>query len=117
MYACNDYSSFENLPKIIEKILDIERRPKLMFLIGTKSDLPERKVSYEDAKSFAYEYGMKLFFETSSKEKINIKESFLTIISTLEKELKHAEKVEQEEFGTIIHLENKSYGNRTKCAQ
>jgi Ras-related protein Rab-8A len=49
-------------------------------LIGNKCDVPasERRVTTEQGKKLAEEYGIK-FFETSAKEKINVDEAFMTI--------------------------------------
>ncbi len=61
------------------------------ILVGNKCDLEEkRKVSYEQGKEFADQYGMK-FLETSAKTSHNVAESFVTmtkeiIAQNLEKE-------------------------------
>jgi len=46
-----------------------------MYIVGTKCDLSERKVTYEERKKFANENGFMLF-ETISKEGTNIGEMF-----------------------------------------
>jgi len=49
------------------------------FLVGNKCDLVEkRKVSYEQAKDFADQYGLK-YMETSAKSSENVSESFITM--------------------------------------
>ncbi len=59
--------------------------------MGNKCDLEEkRKVTYEQGKEFADQYGMK-FLETSAKTSHNVSDSFVTmtkeiITQNLEKE-------------------------------
>ena len=49
------------------------------ILVGNKCDLEDkRKVSYEQGKEFADQYGMK-FLETSAKTAQNVAESFVTM--------------------------------------
>lgn len=49
------------------------------FLVGNKCDLADRrKVSYEQAKEFADQYGLK-YMETSAKSAENVSESFITM--------------------------------------
>ncbi len=49
------------------------------ILVGNKCDLEEkRKVSYEQGKEFADQYGMK-FLETSAKTSHNVADSFVTM--------------------------------------
>ena len=63
------------------------------ILIGNKCDLEDkRKVTYEQGKEFADQYGMK-FIETSAKTAFNVGEAFVTmtkeiIAQTTEKENK-----------------------------
>lgn len=69
----------ETLNKIANWIDNIEslanRKEKVLILVGNKIDINEREVSSEEGKIFAQERGMK-YFETSAKNKFNIKEVF-----------------------------------------
>ena len=62
------YLTYRNASKNVYKIL-----------VGNKCDLEDkRKVSYEQGKEFADQYGMK-FLETSAKTAQNVAESFVTM--------------------------------------
>jgi len=75
VYDITNRESFEKMTKWIEKIKHINRGKEMMpqiILIGNKCDLEEeRKVSYEEGRNLAEEYGLK-FFEVSAKTSENI---------------------------------------------
>lgn len=48
----------------------------VIMLIGNKSDLEKREVSYEEGEKFAQENGL-IFLETSAKTAQNVEEAFL----------------------------------------
>ena len=67
--------SFEdviNWINIIKDIRDLSNYPIALF--GNKCDLEDRIISKEEAELFAKNYNI-LYFETSAKENINVKES------------------------------------------
>jgi len=80
-YDVSDNSSFE----VSKKWLDITRKHNsnlMPILVGTKSDLEKRSVNTETAKSWAA--SMKIpFLETSSKNNLNVSESFLACAEKL----------------------------------
>lgn len=56
-------------------------------LIGNKSDMiNERKVSYEQGKQLAENYGIP-FFESSAKEAINVEETFVSLGKSIKENL------------------------------
>ena len=83
VYDITDLESFQNLTSWL---IEIEKNaPKNVYkiLVGNKYDKEnERKVSIEQGKEFALQYGMK-FFETSAKSSTNVMEGFLTMTKDL----------------------------------
>ena len=65
--------------KHILKIFRNASKNVYKILVGNKCDLEEkRKVSYEQGKEFADQFGMK-FLETSAKTATNVAEAFVTM--------------------------------------
>ena len=79
VYDITDLQSFQSLNSWL---IEIEKNaPKNVYniLVGNKCDMEsERKVTVEQGKDFAAQYGMK-FFETSAKESTNVSDSFITM--------------------------------------
>jgi Ras-related protein Rab-2A len=69
------------------------------MLIGNKSDLEKREVSYEEGEKFAQENGL-IFLETSAKTAQNVEEAFL----------KTAQKIFDNIQTGIYDLSNDSHG-------
>jgi GTPase KRas len=94
-----DISKFETLSgtvELIEKILlskEMERFP--MVLIGTKCDL-ERNVPFEEGMKIANKYNIP-FFETSSKECINVEDSVFSLVDEIYKQGKFKPQKEKKE--------------------
>ena len=79
VYDITDLESFQNLNTWLIEIEKNASKNVYKILIGNKSDLEsERKVTYEQGKEFAAQYGMK-FIETSAKESKNVQEAFVTM--------------------------------------
>ena len=75
IYDINNYESFNN---IIEWIKEVKKYtiPEITFiLIGNKSDLNLREVSYETGYTFAINNNL-LFMETSAKLSLNVNTAF-----------------------------------------
>ena len=76
VYDVTSKSSFENIKNWIEDCKKQSPKTVFLVLVGNKIDLSnERKVSFEEGQACAKKYGM-LFFETSAKNGVNIKEVF-----------------------------------------
>ena len=81
VFICYDVSSmvsFHNVNKWIDDVNLYCDNPNIIkILIATKSDISElkREVSFDEGQIYAFKHNM-LFFETSSKLGINIKECF-----------------------------------------
>ena len=79
VYDITDAESFNNLNSWLIEIEKNASKNVYKILVGNKSDLEsERKVTYEQGKEFATQYGMK-FIETSAKESKNVQEAFITM--------------------------------------
>lgn len=73
-FDLNRFSTFLKLDQWLELIRDNTDNIPLI-LIGTKADL-QRTVNREEVIEFAKKYGMKAYFETSSKSDLNVTFAF-----------------------------------------
>ncbi len=72
-----DDESFKNINTWLEYIKEsVKIEEKVIFLVGNKIDLTNRKITKENAEKFAKEKGIK-YFETSAKTGENINEVFI----------------------------------------
>jgi len=56
------------------------------MLVGNKSDLPNREVTFKEAKAFADSLGIK-FAETSAKQSDNVMEAFTTMVTEIKRQM------------------------------
>ena len=79
MYDITDKQSFNNIENWMQTIKDNAGNKMATVLIGTKCDLEEeRAIPTEKGKNLAEKFEIH-FFETSSKENINIEKAFYDI--------------------------------------
>jgi len=79
VYDITDLESFQNLNSWLIEIEKNASKNVYKILVGNKSDMEsERKVTKEQGKDFADQYGMK-FFETSAKDSTNVSEAFIAM--------------------------------------
>ena len=79
MYDITDQNSFNNIKNWMETINENAGSKMPIVLIGNKCDLnDERKISKKIGKNLADEFGIH-FFETSSKDNINIEKAFYDV--------------------------------------
>ena len=74
-YDVTDETSFKNIKNWIKQIEQNAQNTVCKVLVGNKCDKPDRKVSEEQGKALAEEFGMQ-FFETSAKTNQNVNETF-----------------------------------------
>ncbi|XP_054985402.1 ras-related protein Rab-19-like [Sorex araneus] len=76
-YDITQRSSFESVPYLVEEVKKYGDTNLVIMLMGTKSDLWEkRQVLFEEACAMAEKHGLLAALETSAKESRNINEVF-----------------------------------------
>lgn len=88
LFDLTDHSSFEELPRFVDKLIDCEPNC-IVVVVGTKLDLIEesnipRRVTRAEAEKFAETLGAS-YFESSSKTNYNVTEVFDHIGHILQK--------------------------------
>ena len=79
VYDITDLESFQNLNSWLIEIEKNASKKVCKILVGNKCDKEsERKVTFDQGKEFADQYGMK-FIETSAKDSTNVAKAFITL--------------------------------------
>lgn len=85
VYDVSNQKSFDAIDSWLQDIHLMTNDPQII-LIGNKSDLAKRQVSYEQGKNYADQHNM-LFIETSAKNRVNIDETFTSVAHNIVKKL------------------------------
>jgi small GTP-binding protein len=75
LYSCNNKDSFQNVDSWIEEVMENAGKNVSIVLIGTKCDLTNRVISWEQGQELANELEIP-FLETSAKLSSGINEAF-----------------------------------------
>ena len=109
MYEISSQESFNNIERWMETIKENSENKMIIVLIGTKCDLTvERVISKEKVEELAQKYGIH-FFETSSKDNINIQEAFYDIAEQIIEKNKG-----KNVFNNYLNL-NKKQKKKSEC--
>jgi small GTP-binding protein len=81
VFDSTDRNSFEGIPEFIQTLKAVAP-DVVLFLIGNKTDLPNRVVTAEEARALALQYNM-TYIETSATNNTNVVEMFKRVASAL----------------------------------
>ncbi len=99
VYDISRRDTFNHLTRWLDEARQHANPKMVIMLIGNKSDLEKREVSYEEGEAFAKENGL-IFLETSAKTAQNVEEAFL----------KTAQKIYDNIQSGLYDLSNDSHG-------
>ena len=78
MYDIGDADTFKNVNMWFTEITRYAKEDVNRLLVGNKSDVEDRGVTYEEGNSVAEELNVK-FLETSAKTSSNVEQAFLAM--------------------------------------
>mmetsp|Transcript_4257 Transcript_4257/g.7044 ORF Transcript_4257/g.7044 Transcript_4257/m.7044 type:complete len:212 (+) Transcript_4257:97-732(+) len=86
VYDISRRETFNNLLHWMQDVKAHASKEVVIMLVGNKSDLNRREVSYEEGARFAKEHGL-IFTETSAKTSENVDEAFVGTAKEIYKKL------------------------------
>ena len=83
-FSLSSNDSFQSVPNWLDEIKNniIDDNPRLIILVGNKSDVQHRTVSREEAEKFSKNNGL-IYIETSAKINHNIKKLEMCIVNNI----------------------------------
>ena len=115
VYAINDKNTFNALDTWISKLndtMDISKKP--IIILGNKSDLNEREVSYEEGKKYAESKGYN-FYETSAKSGEHVEEEIKNKKEKLYKTFEEEKNRKKQYNAAGVAIENGKKDKKKKC--
>ena len=115
VYAINDINSFNSLDMWLSKLndaTDLSKKP--IIIVGNKSDVNDRKITYEEGKKYAESKGYK-FYETSAKSGDHIEEAFNDIFEQLYKTFEEELTGENQYNAAGMAIEKGKKDKKKKC--
>eukprot|EP01132_Coremiostelium_polycephalum_P010389 gene10389-12760_t len=96
VYSITSRSSYDEIASFREQILRVKDKDRVpMILVGNKCDLDyERQVTISEGQDLAKSFNCP-FMETSAKSRINVEESFYSLVREIRKDLKGDGKVDK----------------------
>jgi GTPase KRas protein len=84
VYDITNPMTFRYVQRVAHELLDVKMTPFVpIVFVGNKIDLPDRKVTFDEAKELAQTYEHCAALETSAKENVNITEAFEAIVKKI----------------------------------
>ena len=115
VYAINDINSFNSLDMWLSKLndaTDLSKKP--IIIVGNKSDVNDRKITYEEGKKYAESKGYN-FYETSAKSGDHIEEAFNDIFEQLYKTFEKEITGEKQYNAAGMAIEKGKKDKKKKC--
>ena len=115
VYAINDINSFNSLDMWLSKLndaTDLSKKP--IIIVGNKSDVNDRKITYEEGKKYAESKGYN-FYETSAKSGDHIEEAFNDIFEQLYKTFEEEITGEKQYNAAGMAIEKGKKDKKKKC--
>lgn len=84
VYDITDKQSFRDIDTWLNEVEKHASENVVKLLVGNKCDLEsQRQVTYQEGKELADSLGLK-FLETSAKDKVNVDQSYLTLVKEIQ---------------------------------
>ncbi|KAI9365328.1 ras family-domain-containing protein [Pilaira anomala] len=108
VFDVTKYSTFERAQEWVSE-LQRQANPKLLIiLVGNKTDIEERSVDYQEAKSYAADTSL-LYVETSARLGTNISQVFTEIAE-------HVVLDQPRHSNVNVKLDGKNHAKKSSCA-
>ena len=115
VYAINDINSFNSLDMWLSKLndaTDLSKKP--IIIVGNKSDVNDRIITYEEGKKYAESKGYN-FYETSAKSGMNVTEAFNDIFEQLYNTFEGEITGKKQYNACGVPIENSKKDKKKKC--